>query len=62
MHMWESLSNQPQEQQPQEEQQKIVNLSKKNASRARQRKPAGGDGRNYYRERRCAKNVTGTKR
>ena len=29
MHMWESLSNQPQEQQPQEEQQKIVNLSKK---------------------------------
>ena len=29
MHMWESLSNQPQEQQPQEEQQKIVNLSRK---------------------------------
>jgi len=37
-------------------------VKKKNASRARQRKPAGGDGRNYSRERRCAINVTGTKR
>ena len=37
-------------------------VEKKNASRARQRKPAGGDGRNYSRERRCAIDVTGTKR